>query len=108
MPRAATVSAVDELGAVALEGGDDQAEGGDHVVALPDRDRDRAGAQAHLLLRGRVVVAEHQGQLAAQASGLGDGVGRDAVEVREDPALDVGRRVREQHLADARGVQRKT
>ncbi len=97
----------DQPGAVARQARDHDAERGDDVVAAPDRHADRAGAEAHLLDGGRVVVAEHGGELALEGARLGDRVRRHAGQVGEDALLHRGRRVREQHLADAGGVQRE-
>src|SRR6478735_856785 len=94
----------DELGPV-LERRHDDAQRGDDVGTAPDRHRDRAGAEAHLLGRRRVVVALHPGELATEQARLRDGVRRDARQVGEHRPLHLGGRVREQHLADAGGVQ---
>ena len=81
MPRDATVSAATSLGRSRFSLGHHHAEGGDHLAAATDRDGDRAGAEAHLLDGRRVVVAQHLGELAAQAARLGDRVRRDPRQV---------------------------
>ena len=55
-----------------------------------DRDGDRAGAEAHLLDGGGVVVAQHVRQLAPEPPRLGDGVRRDPRQLGEH--LGAGRR----------------
>ena len=86
-------------GPVLLQAGQHDPERGDDVGPGADRHRHRAGTEAHLLHRGRVVVLEHPRELAAQGARLVDGVRRDAGQVREHLGLDRGRRMREQHLA---------
>ena len=56
----------------------------------PDRHRHRAGAEAHLLDGGGVVVPAHPGQLAAQRARLADRVRRDPGQVGEHLGLDGG------------------
>ena len=72
-----------------------------------DRDRDRAGAQRHLLDRRGVAVRDDRGDLATHPRGLADRVGSDPRQGRQHRLLHVGRRVGQQHLADPRRVQRQ-
>ena len=76
-------------------------------MGAPHGHPDRAGAQAHLLDRGRVVVAEHGRELALEGARLGDRVRRHAGQVGQDGALHVRRRVGQQHLPDPGGMHRQ-
>ena len=107
MLRAATCMAVTSLARSLRRLGTTMPSAATTVGPRADRDRHRAGAQAHLLDGRGVVVAEHPGQLAAQRARLVDRVRRDPRQVTEHLGLDRGRGMGQEHLAHARGVHRQ-
>ena len=108
MPWPATCSAATSRARSLPEVGHHDAQRGHHAPRRADRHRHRAGAQAHLLDRGRVAVARAPGA-SWRRSSPGWVIVYGVIRRRSasTAVLHLRRRVREQHLADAGRVQRQ-
>lgn len=86
-------------GAVRLE---HDADRGDNLPAVRDRNSDRARAEAHLIDRDRVSLLTNEGELRRKRRGFGLGLGGRMLELAFEVRLaEPARLVREQDAADA-------